>query len=48
MRWCEHPLDPAWSETLYVRTPLAREPGDPLVGHTLFGARGVRREGEEP
>jgi hypothetical protein len=32
----------------HVRTPLAREPGDLLVGHTLCGADGPRREGEEP
>jgi len=34
--------------TWHVRTLLAREPGDLLVGHTLFGAAGPRREGEEP
>ncbi|MGH9826679.1 MAG: hypothetical protein ACREDR_25915 [Blastocatellia bacterium] len=32
----------------HVRTLLAREPGDLLVGHPLFGAEGPRREGEEP
>ena len=32
----------------HVRTLLAREPGDLLVGHTLCGADGPRREGEEP
>jgi len=32
----------------HVRTLLAREPGDLLVGHTLCGAEGPRREGEEP
>ena len=32
----------------HVRTLLAREPGDLLVGHPLFGAGGPRREGEEP
>jgi hypothetical protein len=32
----------------HVRTPLAREPGALLVGHTLCKAKGPRREGEEP
>ena len=32
----------------HVRTLLAREPGDLLVGHPLPGAGGPRREGEEP
>ena len=32
----------------HVRTLLAREPGDLLVGHTLLEAEGPRREGEEP
>jgi len=32
----------------HVRTLLAREPGDLLVGHLLFGVGGPRREGEEP
>jgi hypothetical protein len=32
----------------HVRTLLAREPGDLLVGHTLCKAEGPRREGEEP
>lgn len=34
--------------TWHVRTLLAREPGDLLVGHPLLGAAGPRREGEEP
>jgi hypothetical protein len=34
--------------TWHVRTLLAREPGDLQVGQSHFGAKGPRREGEEP
>jgi hypothetical protein len=32
----------------HVRTLLAREPGDLLVGQAPFGTDGPRQEGEEP